>query len=124
MPQGSELGPQLVTICINDLDEGTKCNMPKFADDTKLGGRVNCDEDAEILQQDLGQGGLHDLEGLGLHVYVNTISSKTSAHPDLSDIRFCVSGKFLCLNIRKTEAIVSVSTTNFSPSPPTPTLAL
>ena len=25
----------------------------KFADDTKLGGRVNCDEDAEILQNDL-----------------------------------------------------------------------
>ena len=25
----------------------------QFADDTKLGGRVNCDEDAEILQNDL-----------------------------------------------------------------------
>ena len=36
-----------------DLDEGTKCNISKFADDTKLGGRVNCDADAEILQNDL-----------------------------------------------------------------------
>ena len=51
------LGRQLFTIYINDLNEGTKCNISKFADHTKLHGRVNCSEDAEILQ--------HDLDGLG-----------------------------------------------------------
>ena len=52
IPQGSMSHPQLF-IYINELEEETKCIISKFADDTKLGGRVNCEEDAEMLQRDL-----------------------------------------------------------------------
>ena len=38
---------------INDLDEGTKCNISNLADGTKLGGRVNGEVGAEILHHDL-----------------------------------------------------------------------
>jgi len=47
------LGPQLFTLYINDLEEGTECIISKFADDIKLGGRVSCEEDVEMLQCDL-----------------------------------------------------------------------
>ena len=52
VPQGSVLGPQLFTIYVNYLDEGIECNISKFADDTKLGGSVRCEEDARRLQGD------------------------------------------------------------------------
>ena len=53
VPQGSVLGPQLFAIYINDLEEGIKSNTSTFADDIKLGGSVNCEEDVRRLQGDL-----------------------------------------------------------------------
>ena len=53
VPQGSVLGPILVLVYIDDLEEGVTGNILKFADDTKLFRKTKEIGDTQKLQDDI-----------------------------------------------------------------------
>ena len=53
--QGLVLGPTLFIIYVNDLEDNLVSKVAKFADDTKLGGKLICTEDCDRIQDDLNK---------------------------------------------------------------------
>ena len=53
--QGSILGPLLFIIFINDIDKDIVSKLLKFADDTKLVGKVSSEYEIEQLRTDLNR---------------------------------------------------------------------
>ena len=55
MPQGSVLGHTLFIIYVDDLESNLLSEVATFVDDTKLGCKVICTEDCDIIQEDLNK---------------------------------------------------------------------
>lgn len=54
VPQGSVLGPLLFLVLIGDIDkEVAVAFLSSFADDTRVGAKITCEEDTRDLQKDL-----------------------------------------------------------------------
>jgi hypothetical protein len=54
VPQGSVLGPLIFLILIGDIDQDiVSAFLSSFADDTRIGREVDCEQDADSLQNDL-----------------------------------------------------------------------
>ena len=53
VPQGSVLGPILLLIYMNDLDDDLSSKVLKFSDDTKVFRTVKTDAEKQTLQDDL-----------------------------------------------------------------------
>ena len=47
------MGPTLFNIFLSDLDDGIRCTLMKFADDTELSGEVDTLEGRATLPEDL-----------------------------------------------------------------------
>ncbi len=55
------MGPLLFIFYINDLDTGISNYVSKFVDDTKIGRVIESDQNAAVLQEELGK--LYDWAG-------------------------------------------------------------